>query len=161
MGVHYSGVATFTRVCVYDRAGYGWSETAAGFRTTGNIVQELRLLLRNAEIEPPFVLVGQSFGGLVVQLYAARFPDEVAGIVLVYSFHPDQGLRTEEVDAMNALGRRARVLAPFGLLRVMLPVPTGNPDSRDSLLRLQEKRLLATTRSIRAMGSESTRLRDP
>ena len=78
MGVHYSGVATFTRVCVYDRAGYGWSETAAGFRTTGNIVQELRLLLRNAEIEPPFVLVGHSFGGLVVQLYAARLQDEVA-----------------------------------------------------------------------------------
>ena len=81
--------------------------------------------------------------------------------MLVYSFHPDQGLRTEEVDAMNALGRRARVLAPFGLLRVMLPVPAGSPDSRGSLLRLQEKRLLATTRSIRAMGSESTRLRDP
>ena len=84
-------IASFARVCAYDRAGYGWSEAGPEPRTISNITRELRDLLRTAQVGPPYVLVGHSFGGLVVQVYASRFPDEVAGMVLVDSSHPEPG----------------------------------------------------------------------
>lgn len=74
-------------------------------------------------------------------------------MVLVDSSQPDQSLRTEELAAINALGWRATVLALFGFLRMRMPVPAGNPESRDRSMRFKQKGLLATTRSVRAMGS--------
>jgi pimeloyl-ACP methyl ester carboxylesterase len=76
-------VARFTRVCSYDRAGYGWSESGPGPRTSQQIVRELHLLLAHAQITGPYVLVGHSAGGLNVRLYAYRYPAEVAGMVLL------------------------------------------------------------------------------
>ena len=84
-------VAAFATVCTYDRAGYGWSETGPSPRTAGTIVRELNRLLGAAGISPPYVLVGHSFGGLIMQLYAGHFPDQVAGMVLVDSSHPGAG----------------------------------------------------------------------
>src|SRR6185437_9629940 len=70
--------------CSYDRAGYGWSETASGApRTSQQIVTELHLLLAHAQIHGPYVLVGHSFGGLNMRLYAYRYPAEVVGMVLL------------------------------------------------------------------------------
>jgi pimeloyl-ACP methyl ester carboxylesterase len=77
-------VTRFTRVCSYDRAGYGWSETPSGApRTSQQIVTELHLLLTRAKINGPYVLVGHSFGGLNMRLYAYRYPAEVVGMVLL------------------------------------------------------------------------------
>src|SRR5690349_6601006 len=77
-------VTRFTRVCSYDRAGYGWSETAPSTpRTSQQIVTELHALLTHAKINGPYVLVGHSFGGLNMRLYAYRYPAEVAGMVLL------------------------------------------------------------------------------
>ncbi len=84
------GIGRFTRVCSYDRAGYGWSERGPKPRTVSRITGELRALLDNARIETPVVLVGHSFGGLVSLYYASRFRREVAGLVLVDSMHADQ-----------------------------------------------------------------------
>ena len=56
-------IAEHTRVCSYDRAGLGWSEASPDPRTSGNMVKELHTLLVNANVEPPYVLVGHSFGG--------------------------------------------------------------------------------------------------
>ena len=78
-------VARFTRVCSYDRAGYGWSESGPGPRTSQQIVKELHLLLAHAQINGPYVLVGHSVGGLNMRLYAYRYPAEVAGMVLLDS----------------------------------------------------------------------------
>ncbi len=80
-------VATFTRVCSYDRAGYGWSDYGPKPRTSGRIVAELHTLLIGAGIPGPYILVGQSFGGLNVRLYAYTYPQEVAGMVLVDASH--------------------------------------------------------------------------
>jgi pimeloyl-ACP methyl ester carboxylesterase len=91
------GVAEFTRVCSYDRAGVGQSEAGPKPRTSQNIVDDLRRLLSNAGIRGPYVLVGHSFGGMNVRLYAAQYPEEVAGVVLVDSFHPDSLFRLQEV----------------------------------------------------------------
>ena len=76
-------VKKLTRVCAYDRAGLGRSDRGPVPRTSERIVAELRQLLERARVRPPYVLVGHSFGGLNVRLYAARHPDEVAGLVLV------------------------------------------------------------------------------
>lgn len=78
-------VAEFARVCSYDRSGVGWSESGPNPRTSPRIVEELHVLLKNAGVEGPYVLVGHSFGGANAQLYADEYPDEVAGMVLVDS----------------------------------------------------------------------------
>jgi pimeloyl-ACP methyl ester carboxylesterase len=71
-----------TRVCAYDRAGYGWSDPRPEERTAWQIVHELHSLLEKARIEPPYVVVGVSNGGLYIRSYAAEYPQEVAGLVL-------------------------------------------------------------------------------
>ena len=86
-------VAKFTRVCSYDRAGLGWSEPSPKPRTADTIVDELHTLLARAGIEPPYVLVGHSIGGMYVRLYAHEHPDEVAGMVLVDATHEEQSAR--------------------------------------------------------------------
>ncbi|MBW4541378.1 MAG: alpha/beta hydrolase [Myxacorys chilensis ATA2-1-KO14] len=80
-------VAKFTRILTYDRAGYGWSDSSSKPRTAEQVVGELRQLLREAEIEPPYVLVGMSLSGLFTRLFAYHHPEEVAGMVLVDVAH--------------------------------------------------------------------------
>jgi pimeloyl-ACP methyl ester carboxylesterase len=77
------GVAKFARVCSYDRAGDGWSELGPHPRTLRQIVYEIHTLLDRAGEKPPFVLVGQSYGGWLARLYAYTYPAEAAGVVLV------------------------------------------------------------------------------
>jgi pimeloyl-ACP methyl ester carboxylesterase len=89
-------VAGFTRVCAYDRAGLGWSEASPKSRTASNIVEELHTLLTRADVEPPYVLVGHSAGGLYARLYAHEHPGEVAGMVLVDAAHEDLDVRSPE-----------------------------------------------------------------
>jgi pimeloyl-ACP methyl ester carboxylesterase len=83
------GVATETQVCVYDRAGMGWSELADTPRDGVAIATDLHTLLDRAEIEGPYVLAGHSSGGVYVQVFAEQYPDEVAGLVLLDSQPPD------------------------------------------------------------------------
>ena len=86
-------VAKTTRVCAYDRAGTGWSEPGPTPRDPKQIAHELHTLLGKAGIDGPYVLVGQSFGGLYVRMYADLYPKEIAGMVLVDSSHPDMWTR--------------------------------------------------------------------
>ena len=153
-------IATFTRVCSYDRAGYGWSDIGPSPRVVGNIVQELNVLLQAAGIEPPYVLVGHSFGGLVMQLYANRYPAEVSGMVLVDSSHPDQLSQTTDLETVSILGPLIRVLAPLGVPRFFFPVPAGSPKSRDDSVRTLERELLKTTKALRTVASELDGLRE-
>lgn len=82
-------VATFTRVCAYDRAGLGASGPGSGPRTSQRIVDELRTALTRSGVDGPYVLVGHSFGGFNTMLYACRYPEEVAGMVLLDAPHQD------------------------------------------------------------------------
>ena len=153
-------IASFARVCAYDRAGYGWSEAGPKPRTVNHITGELRELLRTAGVDPPYVLAGHSFGGLIVQHYASRFPDEVAGMVLVDSSHPNLARRSGRLDRRGRVAFRLKLLAPLGIARLIIDVPSGNPESRPSSMRAMEKELLATTRSFWAMASEMEGLRE-
>src|SRR5262245_65150762 len=94
-------VAKFARVCSYDRAGDGWSDLGPHPRTLRQIVYELHTLLDKGGVKPPFVLVGHSYGGWLVRLYASTYPAEVAGMVLVeagaddpWRIIPDGQMRT-------------------------------------------------------------------
>ncbi len=89
-------LAAASRVCTYDRAGIAESDDAGGTRTTADAVDDLAALLDAAAIDPPYVLVGFSFGGAITQLFASSYPDAVAGLVLVESNHP---LEVEQFEA--------------------------------------------------------------
>ena len=114
----FPDVRKFTRVCAYDRAGLGQSDAGPVPRTSAEIVEELQALLSRARVLGPYVLVGHSFGGLNVRLYAARHPDEVKGLVLVDATpedYPDQGAALLSRGDAEKL-RTARGLAPAAFL---------------------------------------------
>src|SRR5205085_1933646 len=101
-------VASFTQVCAYDRAGCGWSDPGPRPRTSQQIVDDLHALLQAAGIEPPYVLVGHSCGGLNVRVYAHRYPDEVAGLVLVDAAHEGQRERLPQRPLVSRMIDEAR-----------------------------------------------------
>ncbi|WHY87268.1 alpha/beta hydrolase [Neobacillus novalis] len=86
----YPEIAKLTRVVVYDRAGYGWSEAGPLPRTNEKCVEELHELLVQARIDGPIILVGHSYGGINARLYANRYPNQVRGMVLVDATHEDE-----------------------------------------------------------------------
>lgn len=125
-------IAERTRVCSYDRAGILWSEPRKGPRNAHRIAEELHALLQAASVPPPYILVGHSLGGLLVRVYADRFPEEVAGVVLVDASHPDQFERypAQVLEALESLEPSLpspivlRVLASTGIYRgLILPPP--------------------------------------
>ncbi len=81
-------ISAFTRVCTYDRAGYGWSSIGPEPRTSQQIVDEFTLLLEAGEIETPIVLVGHSFGAVTAQLFANQYPELTAALVLIDGPNP-------------------------------------------------------------------------
>ena len=105
-------VARITRSCTYDRAGFGWSDAGPMPRTAGRIADELHLLLRACEIRPPYVLVGHSFGGMVMRLFTARHRGDVAGLVLIEPAIPEEWAQPS--DEQRALIQRGTRLCGLG-----------------------------------------------
>jgi pimeloyl-ACP methyl ester carboxylesterase len=85
--------ASSTRVCSYDRGGYGWSDPSPKPRVPSAMVEELQALLTAAGEKPPYILVGHSFGAFNALMFAHKYRAEVAGLVLVDGSHPDSGSR--------------------------------------------------------------------
>ncbi len=108
-------IAAFTRVCSYDRAGYGWSHPSPRPRVPSAMVDELHTMLKNAGEKPPFIVVGHSMGSFDAVMYAHRYPDEVAALVLVDGSHPDEPLPFRWNQKMWL--RFLQLTAPFGLPR--------------------------------------------
>ena len=82
-GAAQDAIATFARVCTYDRAGLGWSDPAPEGWTQEGMVRDLHRLLGTAQLPGPYIIVGHSLGGLLARTYARTYPGEVAGLVLV------------------------------------------------------------------------------
>jgi pimeloyl-ACP methyl ester carboxylesterase len=120
------GVAAETRVCSYDRAGLGWSEPGPSPRTSRQIVEELEALLRAAGEEPPYVLVGHSFGGINMRLFAARNPELVAGLVLVDPSHEEQRDRLSGSRLKDAVLASWGPTAPLGVPRLLIALLAGD-----------------------------------
>ena len=117
-----SALAQSYRVVSYDRAGLGWSDLGPMPRTAERMVEELRTLLERAAIPPPYVLVGHSFGGLTMPLFAARYPQETAGVVLVDPVAPAEWNPASEQDRKRGeigatVSRRAALLCRIGVIR--------------------------------------------
>jgi pimeloyl-ACP methyl ester carboxylesterase len=113
-------VSSFARTCVYDRAGLGWSETGPLPRTAGRAADELRRALHDAGEVPPFLLVGHSYGGLVLRIFAGRYRAETAGLVLVDPAHPEDWLAPQpkeqaRIERGVRLCHRAQMAARSGL----------------------------------------------
>lgn len=113
-------ISKFSRACAYDRAGFGWSEASPYPRTSETMVKELHALLERSGIEGPYILVGHSFGGMNMRLYANQFPGDVAGLVLVDSAHEEQSTRVPVLRKLQEQTleqfRLLSKLAAFGLL---------------------------------------------
>lgn len=114
-------VAEKTRVCAYDRAGFGWSDNDPEPESPQRTAQNLHTLLTNAGIEGPFVMVGHSKGGLYVREYAALYPQEVAGLVLLDSSHPDQFVRYPEMLKGDTV-----LLSKMPLIKTLLRLGVGH-----------------------------------
>lgn len=117
-------IAKSTRVCSYDRAGLGYSDSSPHPRTSKDIAEELHALLQNAGINGPIVLVGHSMGGYDVRLFASHYRDQVVGMVLVDASHPDQQNRFPPAmkDMPGTWLREAEFFEftmPFGIPRLL------------------------------------------
>lgn len=145
-------VSRFTRACSYDRAGYGWSERGPEPRHADRIAGELDRLLLHANVPPPYLLVGHSFGGLAIRLFAARNERRtVAGLVLVDATHEHQFQRMESAGVrtpMAPTGRRF-VISNHWL------VPSALPES----LKPLAQRLALARKAIRTLYGELGSLR--
>lgn len=153
-------LAKDTSVFAYNRPGYGRSELMPTPRDGAHVVDELRALLQSKGIKPPYVLVGHSLGGLYMQLFARRYPEEVGGLVLVDSTHPAQAkgqgslenwpawfqavfkltaspVMKQELQALDATGDEVLALPSFTgkpviVLSALQPMKVSSPLADDS-----------------------------
>jgi len=129
-----------TTTFAYNRPGYGSSDPASTPRDGLHIVDELRILLQSKGLNPPYILVGHSLGGLYMQLFARRYPDEVRALILVDSTHPKQlegegSLDRQSFFVQGLLGvlvtgtakKELDLLAETGEQLLRLPTFTGKP----------------------------------
>ncbi len=141
------GIAGMTRVCSYDRAGLGWSEASPHPRTTDVMVDELHSLLVKSSIEGPYILVGHSFGGILMRQFAQKYPEEVRGLVLVDSAHEQQVMRLPSLAATaEQFAYQFRTLSTMSSLGMMALSPATIPNRGfpDEAYR-QYQAVLATT----------------
>ncbi len=124
-----------TRVCVYDRSGYGWSEASPSPRDGAQVVSELHDLLEVVGEAGPYVLVGHSLGGVHARLFAATYPDEVTGLVLVDTAHPLTITPEFEMQMRSSIGfyQAMNLMTSTGLLRILGPL--GGEDSMPATAR--------------------------
>ncbi len=135
----FKEIAKSTRVLMHDRAGLGWSYEPPTPRSCSQLVKDLRAVLRDADATPPYVLVGHSIGGFNVRLFAKQYPDEVAGVVLVDSSHPDQWSRFARILPRQALSEPA----DLRLFR-QKPDPQSTPERIDFMGCVDEMRTVGT-----------------
>jgi pimeloyl-ACP methyl ester carboxylesterase len=143
----------------YNRPGYGKSDVVSTPRDGNHVVDELRELLKSKGLKPPYVLVGHSLGGLYMQLFARRYPNEVSALVLVDSTHPAQlqdkgapenwpawfrlmygattsAVEKEELNAINSTGEAVLALPTFTDKPVIILSALQPMNEKSDLVRL-------------------------
>jgi pimeloyl-ACP methyl ester carboxylesterase len=144
-------MAVFTRACWYDRAGVGWSDPPSSPRTSASIVSDLHQALHRAGVLPPYVMAGGSVGGEYVHIYTARYPSDVAGLVLIDSSVPDMHEPDFALSPINRMSGSTRhlicmalpAMARFGIIRFVAsqerrpPSPDLTPGQASVLAQLE------------------------
>jgi pimeloyl-ACP methyl ester carboxylesterase len=148
-------IASFTRVCTYDRAGYGWSDEGPRPRTSQQCVAELRALVDKAPIQKPFILVAHSWAGLNARLYASEHPEEIAGLILVDSLNTDRLPEAAPGGQVSTLYKFLNASACLGTVRLAIPHVMGDqrPDRGAVKFRYD---MLSRTTSAHAIYDELT-----
>lgn len=139
-------VAEFARVCSYDRAGDGWSEMGPYPRTMHQLVYELRTLLEKSSERGPFLLIAQSFGGVVARLYQSTYPNDVAGMMLI-----DAG----RLDPLRYINGSLVRLNETATGRPIPPVKTDNPLRESDIPANARQQMEAGARSLVTRANES------
>lgn len=148
-----------TQVVSYDRAGLGWSEDSGQSRDVVSAARQLRTALDNAGVAGPYVLVGHSLGGLFVRAFADQYRNDIAGVVLIDTAHPDaMSIYPEAVAQSQQMLRQfsdvATALAPFGVIRLTGPLfaegIAGLPETQAEASRA----IGVTTGYLRAFNAE-------
>jgi len=143
-------IAKLAHVCTYDRVGLGWSDSAPLPRSLESRIDDLHALLRNSGLKGPFVLAGHSMGGMLVRMYAHKYPADVAGLILVEP-SSERVNATEEAQKRSAqsaaqIGMAFPVLAAGGVIQ-QLKIPNGPPEQeiiqRQSVFRAGQDEQIA------------------
>ncbi|MCL5975315.1 MAG: alpha/beta hydrolase [Gammaproteobacteria bacterium] len=142
-------VSNNSRICVFDRPGYGWSDFGPAPRTSNRIASELEILLEQADIAPPYILVGHSFGGYNIRIFAANNPQMVAGMVLVDASHEDQ-YNQFQIKLPNNFDRRGTIM--------ILPKSTDSVAHAHKPPILRERAFHAARAEISALDESSVQL---
>jgi len=146
-----SKMAMFTSACWYDRAGVGWSDPPSSPRTSGSVASDLHEMLKRAGVLPPYVMVGGSVGGEYVRIYTARYPTDVAGLVLVDSATPDMREPDFALAPVNRMSGSTRhlicialpAMTRLGIIRFVTsrerrpPPPDFTPEQSNTLAKLE------------------------
>lgn len=112
-------ISKVARVLSYDRGDYGWSRTKRKTLTSLDSVEELKEVLEKLNIQPPYILVGHSFGGLSMRLFASMYPDEVAGLLLEDAVHENQYVSSNQNIKFKRLVTFGYVTSLMGLPRII------------------------------------------
>lgn len=137
------------RACIYDRAGYGWSDASPFPRTAWHIAREATLMLKSTGVDQTLILVGHSYGGYVARMLASFIESKIAGIVLVDASHEDQLQRLEKISGQPMMPRGNNfVVSP-------VDIPPGLPDE----IRVKIQALSKSRRMLKTLHSEMTYFR--
>ena len=116
-------VSEFSKVISFDRAGYGWSSSVKGKYTSNNVVEDLIKVLEKLNAKPPYVLVGHSFGGLNMRLFASKYPEKVAALILIDSVHEKRYLSSEWDEERKNIHKKNLRLFRLGYITSSLGIP--------------------------------------
>jgi pimeloyl-ACP methyl ester carboxylesterase len=152
-----SVVGATTRVCAYDRAGQGWSDDVGSPQDGLEVADDLHALLQRAGEQGPFVLVGHSSGGAYSMVYASRYPDDVAGMVLLDSMSPHQFTAIPSFEGEYQLMRRGAALVPsLARLGLVRPLPASMLSNLPEPQASQVKAYTASARGFRSTRDEQS-----
>jgi pimeloyl-ACP methyl ester carboxylesterase len=154
-------VAKTTRVCAYDRAGQGWSDDATRPQDGLAVATDLHTLLAGAGENGPYVLAGHSSGGTLAMTYAAQYPAEVAGMVLLDASSPHQYTALPDFPREYAVMRRVLAVGPtLARLGALHLVPASASSALSPTAAAQVRSFATSPRGARNMRDEHSQLRD-
>ena len=119
-----TAIAARTRVCSYDRVGVGWSDSSPREMSIGALADDLAHLQDRAHLMPPFIIVASSIGGLPAEMFARRYPDRVAGLVLLDAMTSAMipiATARYNMGAVKTLCTTAWAVGRIGLIRLLDP----------------------------------------